>query len=156
MEEKKKRRGYATSEQQVAANKRYRKTKKGSSNQNRSDYKSKSKKFVKEFANLEELEELQVLIKKRMEEKMSEKIKFDGIEYNLYQIKGGDMFPCEDLNMFAWKNRVEYKVDENEFVPSTLEELERKIEEVNNFFKKKKMEKGWFLIAKADDEANEL
>ncbi|CAL7894885.1 hypothetical protein ACEXAJ_03665 [Fusobacterium necrophorum subsp. funduliforme] len=64
MEEKKKRRGYATSEQQVAANKRYRETKKGSSNQNRSDYKSKAKKFVKEFANLEELEELQkILIK---------------------------------------------------------------------------------------------
>lgn len=77
MEEKKKRRGYATSEQQVAANKRYRETKKGSSNQNRSDYKSKTKKFVKEFANLEELEELQVLIKNRIKEEKMSKIVFN-------------------------------------------------------------------------------
>ena len=82
------------------------------------------------------------------------KIVFNGIEYNLYQVKGGDMFLCEDLNMFAWKNRVEYKVDESEFVPSTLEELEAKIEEVNNFFEKKKIKKGWFLISKDDDESN--
>lgn len=75
MEEKKKRRGYATSEQQVAANKRYRETKKGSSNQNRSDYKSKAKKFVKEFANLKELEELKTIIEKEREEMKMKKWK---------------------------------------------------------------------------------
>lgn len=83
-------------------------------------------------------------------------IKFNNIEYNLYQISGYDFHPCDDLKMFAWKNRVEHKVDESEFVPSTLEELEAKIEEVNNFFKKKKMKKGWFLISKDDDESNQF
>ncbi|MDY2572687.1 MAG: hypothetical protein SOW67_01250 [Fusobacterium necrophorum] len=150
----KKRRGYATQKQQDAATKRYLATEKGKEARKRTVAKSQTKKFVKEFANLEELEELQVLIKNRIKEEKMSKIVFNGIEYNLYQVKGGDMFLCEDLNMFAWKNRVEYKVDESEYIPSTLEELEKKVEEVNNFFEKKRIQKGWFLISKDDDESN--
>lgn len=71
--------------------------------------------------------------------------------YNLYEIKGQDMFDCTSLKRFAWINRVEYKLDKSEYIPSTLNELEKKIEEVNNFFEKKKMKKGWFLILKEDD-----
>lgn len=64
--EKKKRRGYATSEQQVAANKRYRGTKRGSSNQTKSDYKSKAKNFIRNYANVEELKELELLIQEEI------------------------------------------------------------------------------------------
>ena len=71
--------------------------------------------------------------------------------YNLYEIKGQDMFDCSSLEHFAWINRVEFKIDDSEYIPSTLDELEKKIEEVNNFFKKKKMKKGWFLIEEKDD-----
>lgn len=153
--EEKKRKGYKTLEQQYEATKRYLENNK-EAKELRKKYvaKSQAKKFVKEFANLEELEELQVLIKKRIKEGKMSKIVFNGIEYNLYQVKGGDMFPCDDLKMFAWKNRVEYKVDESEYIPSTLEELEKKVEEVNNFFEKKRIQKGWFLISKDDDESN--
>lgn len=60
----KKRRGYATQKQQDAATKRYLATEKGKEARKKTVAKSQTKKFVKEFANLEELEELQkILIK---------------------------------------------------------------------------------------------
>lgn len=62
----KKRKGYKTQEQQTQATKTYRETEKGKKNTLRSNYKSNCKKFIKEFANLEELEELQVLIKEEI------------------------------------------------------------------------------------------
>lgn len=62
----KKRRGYATQKQQDAATKRYLATEKGKEARKKTVAKSQTKKFVKEFANLEELEELQVLIKEEI------------------------------------------------------------------------------------------
>ncbi|CAL7894119.1 DFRP-C domain-containing protein [Fusobacterium necrophorum subsp. funduliforme] len=60
----KKRRGYSTQKQQDAATKRYLATEKGKEARKKTVAKSQAKKFVKEFANLEELEELQkILIK---------------------------------------------------------------------------------------------
>ncbi|KYL02761.1 hypothetical protein, partial [Fusobacterium necrophorum] len=57
-------RGYATQKQQDAATKRYLATEKGKEARKKTVAKSQAKKFVKEFANLEELEELQkILIK---------------------------------------------------------------------------------------------
>ena len=64
----KKRRGYATQKQQDAATKRYLATEKGKEARKKTVAKSQAKKFVKEFANLGELEELQNLIKKEREE----------------------------------------------------------------------------------------
>lgn len=65
MEEVKKRKGYKTTEQQNEANKRYRATEKGKENQKKSVAKSQAKKYINEYATLEELEELKELIKER-------------------------------------------------------------------------------------------
>lgn len=64
--EVKKRKGYKTQEQQTQATKNYRRTKKGKNSTLRSNYKSNCKKFIKEIASLEELEEL----KKTIEEEI--------------------------------------------------------------------------------------
>lgn len=66
--EEKKRRGYKSQEQQTEATKKYRNTEKGSKNTLRSNYKSNCKKFIKDYANNIELDELQVLIKEKREE----------------------------------------------------------------------------------------
>ncbi|AVQ21526.1 hypothetical protein [Fusobacterium necrophorum] len=81
-------------------------------------------------------------------------IKFNDVEYHLYEVRGYDHFLCEDLKKFAWLNRVEFKFCENEVIPEKLEELKKIIEEVNAFFKKKKQNRGWYLISKDDDEAS--
>lgn len=66
MEEKTvKRKGYKTLEQQNEANKRYRATEKGKENQRKSVAKSQAKKYINEFATLEELQELSSLIEER-------------------------------------------------------------------------------------------
>ena len=67
MEEKTvKRKGYKTTEQQTAANKRYLENHPEQKIKNNiANYKSKAKKFIKEMANLEELEELTNLIEER-------------------------------------------------------------------------------------------
>ena len=72
--EEKKRKGYRTQEQQTEATKKYRRTEKGSKNTLRSNYKSNCKKFIKDYANIEELKELEILIKKEMEELKMKKI----------------------------------------------------------------------------------
>lgn len=64
----KKRRGYATQKQQDAATKRYLATEKGKEARKKTVAKSQAKKFVKEFANLKELEELKTIIEKEREE----------------------------------------------------------------------------------------
>ena len=43
-------------------------------------------------------------------------IKFNDVEYHLYEVRGYDHFLCEDLKKFAWLNRVEFKFYENEEV----------------------------------------
>lgn len=68
MEEVKKRKGYKTMEAQNEANKRYRSTEKGKEAQKKAVAKSQCKKFIKEMATLEELAELQELIKIRIDE----------------------------------------------------------------------------------------
>ena len=66
--EEKKRKGYKTQEQQNEANKRYRATEEGKEKTKHSTYKSRARVFINEIATLEELEELEMLIKnKKME-----------------------------------------------------------------------------------------
>lgn len=67
MEEKeKKRRGYKTQAQQNEATKRYlNNNPEAKKNARHSNYKSTTKKFIKEMASLEELEELEILIKNK-------------------------------------------------------------------------------------------
>lgn len=68
MDEKKKRKGYRTTEQQTAATKRYLENHPEQKIKNNiSNYKSKAKKFIKEMATDEELIELQELIKEKLE-----------------------------------------------------------------------------------------
>ncbi len=67
MDEKKKRKGYKTTEQQTAATKRYLENNPEQKIKNNiSNYKSKAKKFIKEMATDEELIELQELIKEKL------------------------------------------------------------------------------------------
>lgn len=67
MEEKKKRKGYKTTEQQTAANKRYLENHPEQKIKNNiANYKSKAKKFIKEMANETELQELMELIKEKL------------------------------------------------------------------------------------------
>lgn len=66
--EEKKRQGYKTQEQQTKATERYRNTEKGKKSTLRSNYKSNCKKFIREFANLEELKELKELIQNKIDE----------------------------------------------------------------------------------------
>lgn len=64
-----KRKGYKTIEQQVAANKRYLESNPEAKTKARiSDYKSKAKKFIKEYADRSALEELQELIIEKLKE----------------------------------------------------------------------------------------
>lgn len=68
MEEKKKRKGYKTTEQQTAATKRYLENHPEQKIKNNiANYKSKAKKFIKEMANETELQELMELIKEKLE-----------------------------------------------------------------------------------------
>ena len=67
MEEKKKRKGYKTTEQQTAATKRYLENNPEQKIKNNiSNYKSKAKKFINEMANETELLELMELIKEKL------------------------------------------------------------------------------------------
>ena len=63
--EEKKRKGYKTQKQQNEANKRYRATEEGKEKTKHSTYKSRAKVFINEMATLEELEELENLIKNK-------------------------------------------------------------------------------------------
>ncbi len=67
MEERKKRKGYRTTEQQTAATKRYLENNPEQKIKNNiSNYKSKAKKFINEMANETELLELMELIKEKL------------------------------------------------------------------------------------------
>ena len=65
MEDKPKRKGYKTQEQQNEANKRYRATEKGKEVMKKSVAKSQAKKYINEYATIEELEEIEQLIAER-------------------------------------------------------------------------------------------
>lgn len=64
--EEKKRKGYKTQEQQTAATKRYMENNPEAKEKRKaSNYKSNGKNFIKNFATLEDLEELTELIEER-------------------------------------------------------------------------------------------
>lgn len=66
MEEKKKRKGYKTIEQQMAATKRYLENNpKAKELQKKSVAKSQAKKYINEYATIEELKEIEQLIEER-------------------------------------------------------------------------------------------
>ena len=67
MEEKTvKRKGYKTTEQQTSANKRYLENNPEAKEKKKiSNYKSNGKTFIKNFATLEDLQELELLIEER-------------------------------------------------------------------------------------------
>ena len=116
--EEKKRKGYKTQEQQNEANKRYRATEEGKEKTKHSTYKSRAKVFINEMATLEELEELENLIKNkklggikmtRLEEKTIkglDYVKETGdylVEIESYKIVGDsedmiDTFKCGYIN----------------------------------------------------------
>ncbi len=68
MEEVKKRKAFTTKEQRNEAQKKYISTDKGKEAQKKAVAKSQTKKFIKEMATFEELEELEGIIKARKEE----------------------------------------------------------------------------------------
>lgn len=71
----KKRKGYKTSKAQVEANERYlEKNPEARPNKYRSNDKTATKRFIRDYANIEELKELEILIKKEMEELKMKKI----------------------------------------------------------------------------------
>ena len=111
MEEKRK--GYKTQKQQNEANKRYRATEEGKEKTKHSTYKSRARVFINEMATLEELEELENLIKnKKMEvlkmkelkkvyaewRKISEEMLEDGFKGS---IDCGDKAVREDFSSYA-------------------------------------------------------
>lgn len=111
--EEKKRKGYKTQEQQNEANKRYRATEEGKEKTKHSTYKSRARVFINEMATLEELEELENLIKnKKMEvlkmkelkkvyaewRKISEEMLEDGFKGSL---DCGDKAVREDFSNYA-------------------------------------------------------
>lgn len=111
MEEKRK--GYKTQKQQNEANKRYRATEEGKEKTKHSTYKSRARVFINEMATLEELEELEMLIKnKKMEvlkmkelkklyadwRKVSEEMLEDGFKGS---VDCGDKAVREDFSNYA-------------------------------------------------------
>lgn len=69
MEEVKKRKGYKTTEQQLAAEKRYLENNPDAKKKKRiNTMRSETKKFIREFATLEELKELEEIIELRKKE----------------------------------------------------------------------------------------
>ena len=68
MTEEKKRKGYATKEQQLAANRRYyNSSDEARDKRKRSNYKSAARNFIENYANFEELKWLESLIKQAFE-----------------------------------------------------------------------------------------
>lgn len=67
MEEVKKRKAFTTKEQRNEAQKKYLNTDKGKEAQRKAVSKSHTKKFIKEMATFEELEELEEMIESRKE-----------------------------------------------------------------------------------------
>ena len=68
MEEVKKRKAFTTKEQRNEAQKKYTSTDKGKEAQKKAVAKSQTRKFIREFATLEELKELEEMIELRKEE----------------------------------------------------------------------------------------
>lgn len=65
MEEVKKRKAFSTKEQRNEAQKKYISSEKGKEAQKKATSKSQTKKYINEYATLEELEEIEQLIMKR-------------------------------------------------------------------------------------------
>ena len=97
--EEKKRKGYKTQEQQNEANKRYRATKEGKEKTKHSTYKSRARVFIYEMATLEELEELENLIKSKLG---GNKMNFNEFE--------------KEIKIIEEKTGMIYKFNENTYI----------------------------------------
>ena len=97
--EEKKRKGYKTQEQQNEANKRYRATKEGKEKTKHSTYKSRARVFINEMATLEELEELENLIKSKLG---GNKMNFNEFE--------------KEIKIIEEKTGMIYKFNENTYI----------------------------------------
>jgi len=97
--EEKKRKGYKTQEQQNEANKRYRATEEGKEKTKHSTYKSRARVFINEMATLEELEELENLIKSKLG---GNKMNFNEFE--------------KEIKIIEEKTGMIYKFNENTYI----------------------------------------
>jgi len=124
MEEKRK--GYKTQKQQNEANKRYRTTEEGKEKTKHSTYKSRAKVFINEMATLEELEELENLIKNKKLGgiKMKKSLKEIGKEISEYVIVFEEEFEMTSLderstlvsNVLGYIKKEEIEMLKKEFI----------------------------------------
>ena len=108
--EEKKRKGYKTQEQQNEANKRYRATEEGKEKTKHSTYKSRARVFINEMATLEELEELEILIKNKLG---GNKMNFNEFEKEIKNIeeKTGMVYKFNentDMHTFTNNKKIEF------------------------------------------------
>ena len=127
--EEKKRKGYKTQEQQNEANKRYRATEEGKKNTKHSTYKSRARVFINEMATLEELEELENLIKNKLG---GNKMNFNEFE--------------KEIKIIEEKTGMVYKFNENTYI-HTFVSNDEKIE-FNDYLDEKEMKSDYRRIIK--------
>ena len=127
--EEKKRKGYKTQDQQNEANRRYRATEEGKEKTKHSTYKSRARVFINEMATLEELEELEILIKNKLG---GNKMNFNEFEKEIKIIE-------EKIGMI-------YKFNENTYI-HTFVDNDEKIE-FNDYLDEKEMKSDYRRIIK--------
>jgi hypothetical protein len=141
MEEKRK--GYKTQEQQNEANKRYRATEEGKEKTKHSTYKSRAKVFINEMATLEELEELENLIKNKKLGgiKMKKSLKEIGKEISEYVIVFEEEFEMTSLddrstlvsNVLGYIKKEEIEMLKKEFIKDDFFDRNKKTYYALNF-----------------------
>lgn len=141
--EEKKRKGYKTQEQQNEANKRYRATEKGKKNTKYSTYKSRARVFINEMATLEELEELENLIKNKKLGgiKMKKSLKEIGKEISEYVIVFEEEFEMTSLddrstlvsNVLGYIKKEEIEMLKKEFIKDDFFDRNKKTYYALNF-----------------------
>lgn len=127
--EEKKRKGYKTQKQQNEANQRYRATEEGKKNTKHSTYKSRAKVFINEMATLEELEELEILIKNKLG---GNKMNFNEFE--------------KEIKIIEEKTGMVYKFNEKTYI-HTFVSNDEKIE-FNDYLDEKEMKSDYRRIIK--------
>lgn len=141
--EEKKRKGYKTQEQQNEANKRYRATEEGKKNTKHSTYKSRARVFINEMATLEELEELENLIKNKKLGgiKMKKSLKEIGKEISEYVIVFEEEFEMTSLddrstlvsNVLGYIKKEEIEMLKKEFIKDDFFDRNKKTYYALNF-----------------------
>ncbi|MBS5869174.1 MAG: hypothetical protein KIC44_02890 [Fusobacterium periodonticum] len=127
--EEKKRKGYRTQDQQNKANQRYRATEEGKEKTKHSTYKSRARVFINEMATLEELEELEILIKNKLG---GNKMNFNEFE--------------KEIKIIEEKIGMVYKFNENTYT-HTFVSNDEKIE-FNDYLDEKEMKSDYRRIIK--------